>query len=118
MRKITLLLFLLAVLTSVQGKNPCVNLSNEPAHSRVVKQDVLKYSYKVIPSINNTWGYDIFTGEKKIIHQGSIPGMPGNEGFKSKSSAKKVALFVIEKLKKGEMPPSVTPEELENLKVL
>jgi hypothetical protein len=118
MKKITLLLFLLAVITSVQGKNPGFNLSDEPAHSRVVKQDELNYSYKIIPSINNTWGYDIYTGEKKIIHQGSIPGMPGNEGFKSKSSAKKVALLVIEKLKKGEMPPSVTSEELLNLKVL
>jgi len=66
----------------------------------------------------NTGFVLLYTGKKKIIHQGSIPGMPGNEGFKSKSSAKKVALLVIEKLKKGEMPPSVTPEELKNLKVL
>ena len=77
-----------------------------------------RYSYKVISSINNTWGYDIFNGNKKIIHQQSIPGMPGNEGFKNRPYAEKVAELVINKLEKGEMPPSISKEELENLKVL
>jgi len=52
-----------------------------------------------------------------LIHQASIPGIPGNDGFKAKSDAKKVALLVIEKLKKGEMPPTVTLDEMKKLNV-
>jgi len=73
---------------------------------------------KIIPSINSTWGYDILVGNKLMIHQPSIPGMPGNEGFKTKKSAQKVADLVINKMKKGEMPPSVTIEEMKKLKTL
>ena len=105
-------------LFSVQGKNPDTNFSNVPLNTRDSKQNVYKYTYKVIQSTNNTWGYDIYKGEKIFIHQTSKPGLPGNEGFKTKSDAKKVALLVVEKLKKGEMPPSVTSDELKNLKVL
>lgn len=73
---------------------------------------------KVIPSINNTWGYDISVGDKLMIHQLNIPGMPGNEGFKTQKAAQKVAYLVIGKMKKGEMPPSVTKEEMKKLKVI
>lgn len=82
------------------------------------KQTIAKYTYTIIPSNNNTWCYDIFKDKKMLIHQPSKPGLPGNDGFKNKSDAEKVARLVIEKLKKGEMPPSVTIEELKNLKVL
>lgn len=51
-----------------------------------------------------------------MIHQPAIPGIPGNEGFKTKEAAQKVADLVVNKIKKGEMPPSVTIEELKKLK--
>jgi hypothetical protein len=73
---------------------------------------------KVIPGSNNTWGYDISVGDKLMIHQLNIPGMPGNEGFKTKKAAQKVADLVISKMKKGEMPPSITKEELKKLKAI
>lgn len=76
------------------------------------------YAYKTIMAHGKTWGYDIYKGSKCIIHQLTIPGIPGNEGFKSQSDAEKVAKLVITKLKNGEMPPSVSKEELVNLKVL
>lgn len=71
--------------------------------------------YKIIDSPNNTFGYDIFAGKQKMIHQPSIPGMPGNEGFKTKPDAENVAKLVITKIKKGEMPPTVTTDELKKL---
>ena len=52
------------------------------------------------------------------IHQPSIPGMPGNDGFKTKADAEKVAQLVIKKIKKGEMPPTVTVEEMKKMKVI
>lgn len=72
-------------------------------------------SYKIITAANSTWGYDIYSNLKLTVHQPTIPGRPGKEGFKSKQDAEKVAELVIEKMKKGEMPPTVTQEELKNL---
>jgi hypothetical protein len=75
-------------------------------------------SYKIISAANDTWGYDIFSSNKLTIHQPTIPGRPGNEGFKTKEAAQKVAELVIEKMKKGVMPPTVTEEELKKLKAI
>ena len=77
-----------------------------------------KITYQLIPGINNTWGYDILVNNKLTIHQPSKPSMPGNEGFKTKEGAEKVAKLVIKKMKKGEMPPSVDVEELKKLKAI
>lgn len=75
-------------------------------------------SYTIIPSVNKTWGYDIYMAKRLVIHQPSVPGLPGNEGFKTKADAGKVARLVIEKIHKGEMPPTVAIEELKKIKVL
>ena len=75
-------------------------------------------SYKIISSVNKTWGYDIYNNGKLFIHQPSIPALPGNTGFKAKSDAEKVAQLVISKVKKGEMPPTVSIEEMKKLNVL
>jgi hypothetical protein len=116
-----LLLFFIAAITAANGQitsirstqnvSPGVKFHNEISNSQI-------YSIKIISSLNNTWGYDILKNTKTLIHQTCIPSVGGNEGFKSKSDAEKVAQFVIEKLKKGEMPPSVTNDELKSLKVL
>ena len=77
-----------------------------------------KLSYKIIDAANKTFGYDIYADDKLMIHQKSIPAMPGNDGFKTKTDAAKVAQLVIEKIKKGEMPPTVSVEEMKKLKVI
>lgn len=74
--------------------------------------------FKIIPAANYTWGYDIYLENELTIHQPTIPGLPGNEGFKTKEAAQKVAELVVEKMKKGEMPPTVTEEELKKLKAI
>jgi hypothetical protein len=113
-----LVLLLLTTSLFVHSQNPSRQLPDAIKSPEGGKQTAINYIYKVIPSINSTWGYDIFKDEKMLIHQVNKPGMPGNEGFKAKSDAKKVARLVIEKLKKGEMPPSVTLDEMKQLKVL
>ncbi len=85
----------------------CVYLSNtDPS-----------FQYKIIQAPNNTWGYDILRDNKIFIHQPNRPGLPGNEGFSTKKDAMKVAQLVIAKIKKGEMPPTVSMEELKSLKL-
>ena len=73
------------------------------------------FSYKIIKSTNHTFGYDIYNAGKLMIHQPTPPGMAGNNGFAKKEQAEKVAALVITKMKKGEMPPTITTEELEKI---
>ena len=75
-------------------------------------------SIKIIPSINKTFGYDILLQGKPLIHQPNIPAMPGNEGFKTKKKAQKVAEFVVKKIRKNEMPPTLSVEDLKKMDVL
>jgi hypothetical protein len=77
-----------------------------------------KIDYKIVESINNTWGYDIFINNKLKIHQTTIPSLSGNDGFKTKKSAIKTAELVISKIKNGEMPPTITTDELKKIKAI
>jgi len=77
-----------------------------------------KLTYKIIDAANKTFGYDVYADGKLMIHQKSIPALPGNDGFKTKADAGKVATLVIKKIKKGEMPPTVSVEEMKKLSVI
>ena len=77
-----------------------------------------RITYRLIPGINNTWGYDILVNGKLTIHQPSVPALPGNEGFRTKENAGKAAKLAIKKMKKGEMPPSIDAEELKKIKAI
>ncbi len=74
-------------------------------------------TYKIITVVNGTFGYDIFNGDHKLIHQISIPGLPGNQGFSRKEDAEKVAGLVVKKLNRHVVPPTVTIHEMDSLKV-
>jgi hypothetical protein len=73
---------------------------------------------KVTPSVNNTFGYDIMVYGRPLVHQSSTPGLPGNEGFRTKEAAQRVADFVAKKIRNNEMPPTVSIEELNGMGVL
>jgi hypothetical protein len=75
-------------------------------------------SIKIIPSAKKTFGYDILLHGRPLIHQPNMPGLPGNEGFTTKERAQKVAEFVVKKIRKNEMPPTVTIEDLNSMGVL
>lgn len=77
-----------------------------------------KLTYKIIDAPGKTYCYDVYADGRLMIHQSSAPGLPGNQGFKTKADAEKVAQLVISKIKKGEMPPTVTVEEMQKLKVI
>jgi hypothetical protein len=126
-------LFLLFIFAGVPLKSIS---ADENSGKKEVKQDVkqqdvkqeakeqnnlyanAQISIKIIPSINKTFGYDILVKGKPLIHQPNIPAMPGNEGFKTKKSAQKVAEFVVKKIRKNEMPPTVTIADLNRMDVL
>jgi len=72
----------------------------------------------IIPSEKNTFGYDIYVYGAVLVHQPSRPGLPGNTGFATAENARKVAELVIKKIRNNELPPTVTIEELKELRVL
>ena len=61
------------------------------------------------------WGYDIYVDGHKTIHQPILPGIAGNNSFKTEEQAKKTGLFVLEKMKKAGTLVAITPEELDKL---
>jgi hypothetical protein len=105
---ISILLFvmLLGLSYESRGQN---KTNNEPGD---------KLTYEVIASPNNTWGYDIYRNGKLFVHQPNVPGQVGNEGFKTKSATEAVAKEVISKIKRGEMPPTITIDELKKLNAI
>ena len=94
---------------------PDSSAANFPATSAYANT---KLTYKVIDAPKHTYGYDVFADGRLMIHQTSAPALPGSEGFKTKEDATKVALLVIDKIRKGEMPPTITIEEMQKLKVI
>jgi hypothetical protein len=115
MNSIKILVFLLGCFTVC-----CAQTGNPPKTRPATMQAETNatYTYKVIQAPRNTYGYDIFSDGKLMIHQPSVPGEPGNNGFKTQKSAETVAKLVIEKIKKGEMPPTVSREEMQKLKAI
>lgn len=79
---------------------------------------VTGYTYKILECNNSTFGYNIYSDGRLLIHQPSVPSVSGNNGFSTKAGAEKVAGLVIKKIQQGEMPPAVTVKEMKALKAL
>jgi hypothetical protein len=123
------LIFILAATVSACS-SMIADLKAEPTHFnyRIAKTNFIwhelettqsdtLFTYQIIEAPNKKFGYDIYKNKQMLIHQPSIPAFPGNEGFQTKADAVKIAMLVIKKLKRGEMPPSVSRNELIALKV-
>ena len=78
----------------------------------------IQFNYFVIKAESKTFGYDVYADGNLYLHQPSIPGLSGNNGFADTASAGRVARLVIKKIKKGEIPPTIELQELKKLKVL
>ncbi|HRS96916.1 MAG TPA: DUF4907 domain-containing protein [Smithella sp.] len=103
-----LFLFALAVLSSrVDAAAPKKNFP-----------DTDKVAYRVFPLPDRTFGYDILVNGRRFIHQPHIPALPGKRGFATRKRAEKVAAFVARKVRRHEIPPTVTVEDLKRMKVL
>lgn len=64
------------------------------------------------------FGYNILIDGAIFIHQTSIPAMAGNNAFTTKDKAELVANLMVYKLKNNIMPPSISKQELDSLKIL
>ncbi len=105
---------LFAILSHLSVAQPANSPNSEPGSQRLSTKDQ-PVRYQLIHSESHGYGYDIFVNNTLFVHQPTIPCLPGNKGFKTKSDAKKVATLVIAKIKKGQIPPSVSISEMEKL---
>jgi len=116
----------LIILLLVAGFHSCAQESTKTADTKTTsapaqenpKPEVEKFTFRIIPAAENTFGYEILDQGKILVQQKTIPAMPGNKGFQTEDDAKKCADFVISKLNQNIMPPSVTPEELDSLGII
>ena len=76
------------------------------------KMSAVQITYFVIQVPDNKFGYTIFMDGQMYIEQKSIPAVNGNAGFNTKEEAEKIAKLAIEKIKLGELPPTISIEEL------
>lgn len=89
--------------------------SNQSIPSGLSKGNI---TYGFLPSLHQTWGFQILVNQKPLIKQLSIPAVPGNLGIRDTTAAGKVARLMIRKMKQGEMPPTVTIPEMKKIKAI
>ena len=75
-------------------------------------------THRIIDAPNGTFGYEILSDGKLLVQQTNIPGQPGNTACTTKADAEKLAVLVADKVKRGDMPPTVTKEELQQLSII
>jgi hypothetical protein len=96
---------------SSDTKQDSLDLSANPFAGRIVE-------VKTLESEKLGWGYVIYIDGKQTIHQKHIPGVSGNHGFITEEQAKRTADLVIDKIKDGIFPPSITIQELDSLGII
>jgi len=69
-----------------------------------------------VVDLQGGYGYQILKGEKTLILQEYIPGLPGKQLFATKNQALSVANLVLEKIENGESPV-LEPSDLSKLNI-
>ena len=115
MRLIYVALFCLVLFAC--GKKEKESVADQPtppvtAADSTVIAPTSSYSYQIIAAPEHTFGYDVFKDSALFIHQPHIPGMPGVKGFLKEEQATKAATLMIEKMKNGVVPPTLSEEEV------
>ena len=70
----------------------CLNAQQQPKQENAAAQFLpkafgtsayanTKLTYTIIDAPNHTYGYDVLADDRLMIHQKSIPAMPGNEAL-------------------------------------
>ena len=74
-----------------------------------------KLTSRIIDAPNGTFGYEVLSDDKLFVRQTNLPGRPGNEGCRTREQAEKLSALVIGKIQRGEMPPTMSSDELKGL---
>ncbi|UCG28256.1 MAG: DUF4907 domain-containing protein [Bacteroidales bacterium] len=86
------------------------------SESNVEEETVTEISMEITTfQVGEGWGYDIFIDGKVYIHQPMIPAVQGISEFETEAKARKTAEFVVDKIKRNIIPPTVSYKELDSL---
>ena len=122
MRSFVLFIAILIISVSCGEKSPSENREvNQQIDSSVeslskVKDPEFTLITVEYPTIG--WGYQILQDGKLAIDQKHIPVIQGYRSFSSKEKAEKTGNFIVQKMKNGIFPPTLTKQELDSLEVL
>lgn len=86
--------------------------------SEVNNYNKTQYEIVVTANPNGGYGYDIYINNELYINQPFMPGIATNKGFASYNEARIVARFIINKIIKKQIPPTISLHELDSLKTL
>ena len=104
-------LYACIVLTSLAPNPKQLRLKNQDYGILYQYNDSLQY--ETYPQVKG-WGYRIYLRYKLIINQPNIPAISGNLPFSNEADAKKIALLASAKIAQGQMPPTLSIEEIQN----
>jgi hypothetical protein len=107
------------ILTSCEEAEKTPVTTNEPvaASAETISYSVATFVVEDSAGKFLGYGYDIYNGTKKMIHQSTIPGEPGVNGFVSAEEAKRVGKLVVHKLENNSGFPTINRSELDSLKI-
>ncbi len=71
----------------------------------------------IINVADKRYGYQIISDGNMLIEEKSIPAIAGYIGFINEEEARRVAEFALQRIKAGEMPPSISIEDLKRLQI-
>jgi Domain of unknown function (DUF4907) len=121
MKKLCLLLSLIVIFISVHAQAPPAKPSKKELAkikaANIKKAAASQLQYFIIKADCGTYGYSIYANGNLYIQQNTIPAMAGNKGFNDTTSAATVARLAIQKIKQGEMPPTITIEDLKKANI-
>lgn len=103
---------------TTQQKDSLAKVAELQRQENIKTAAATQFNYFVIKADNNTFGYDVYADGSLFIHQSTIPGLAGTNGFADTTIAGKTAQLVIAKIKKGELPPVITSADLQELGLL
>jgi hypothetical protein len=87
-------------------------VNTQPFDMLYLYNDSLQYStYQVA----NGWGYSIYYRYKLLVTQPNIPAIAGSKPFYTEADAKKIAHLATTKVAKGQMPPTLSVQEIAKL---
>jgi hypothetical protein len=121
MKKFVLLLSLIVIFVSVHAqvlpKLPSKKEQAKIKAANIKKATATQLQYFIIKADSCTYGYSIYANGNLYIQQTTIPAIAGTKGFTDTTSAATIAKLAIQKIKQGEMPPTITVEDLKKAKI-
>ena len=107
----TLILFGMLLLVNCSSSEKKEQKSGDTEKTEPTEQVL----YATFQNADGTWGYDILSAGKVLIHQPNIPAIPGAKGFELETQATQLAQLVVRKINAGIMPPRVSSEEVQGI---